>query len=107
MIEEECIGPSLRLMTIYGDDKNQHDKIWFTPNLASSILPLFAPAGMNFLRCRLLGLRRTASIPRPSGQIGASRNQARTTFVGDIRPRPLNEDEDAVAESDQEKNVNE
>src|SRR5580658_1362678 len=52
-----------------------------------------------------------AGIPRvravPAGKTGAAGDQASAALVREIRPRPLHEDEHAVLETNQEKNVNE
>src|ERR1044071_6064617 len=42
----------------------------------------------------------------PAGQVLVSRNQACSAFIGQIRPGPLNQNDQAIAETDQEKYVN-
>src|SRR5579871_1705989 len=49
----------------------------------------------------------TASCPRPAGQFGAARNQARAAFIREIGPCPLDEHQHAIAESDEKKDVHE
>jgi hypothetical protein len=46
-------------------------------------------------------------IGGPSGKVGAAGDQAGTALVRDVGPCPLNEDQEAVAEADQEKDVDE
>src|ERR1700730_4914492 len=43
----------------------------------------------------------------PAGKAGAAGDQARAALVGEIRPRPLDEDQHTVLEANQEKNVDE
>ncbi len=43
----------------------------------------------------------------PAGKIGAAGDQAGAALVGEIGPRPLDENQHAVLEADQEKNVDE
>src|SRR5579864_5618751 len=43
----------------------------------------------------------------PARELGASCNQPRAALIGDIGPRPLNEDQQTVAETDEKENVNE
>lgn len=43
----------------------------------------------------------------PAGKVGAAGDEAGAAFVGHVRPCPLNENEQAVAESDEIENVNE
>ena len=62
---------------------------------------------MNFLLGRLRRLGWSAWIGSPSGQVSAAGDQPRAAFVGDVGPRPLNEDQQPVAETDQEENVDE
>jgi len=44
---------------------------------------------------------------RPSGKIGAAGDEAGSALVGEVRPGPLDENQDAVAEADEEKDVDE
>ena len=46
-------------------------------------------------------------IGTPAGQVGAAGDQARATFVGDIGPGPLDENQEAIAETDEKENVDE
>ena len=46
-------------------------------------------------------------IGGPSWQIGAAGDQACTAFIGDVGPRPLNENQKPVAKTDEKKNVDE
>jgi len=68
------------------------------------LLVLVPRSGLN------LGLA-GAGIPRaraaPAGKTGAAGDQASAALIREIRPRPLHEDEHAVLETNQEKNVNE
>jgi len=44
---------------------------------------------------------------RPSGQCGVAGDEARAALVGHVRPEPLDENQQAIAEANQEENVNE
>src|SRR5450631_4411111 len=74
---------------------------------AMPIVPLFGGTGVNFLLGRLCRLGWSAWIGSPSGQISTTGDQPRAAFVGDVGPRPLNEHQQPVAETDQEKDVDE
>ena len=43
----------------------------------------------------------------PSREVGTARDQAGTSFVGHIGPCPLNENENTVAKTDEEEDVDE
>src|SRR5258708_8073562 len=71
-----------------------------------SIVPLFGLSGVDFLWCGLRS-RWSGFFIRPSRQIRAAGNEARSPLVGDIGPRPLHDYQQPVAETDQEENMNE
>src|ERR1700682_2446228 len=71
------------------------------------IVTLFSRNGMNFFRCGVAEIGSRRAKIRPSRQLGASGDQARAPLVRNIRPRPFNEYEQAIAKADQEKDVNE
>ena len=48
-----------------------------------------------------------AVLVGPAGQVGAAGNQASPAFVGEIRPSPLDKNQQAVAKADEKKNVDE
>src|SRR5579859_6421780 len=75
---------------------------------ANSIFFLFPGAGVDFFGGGdYRGVIGRSSGGAPSGQVRAARNQARTSFVCHVRPRPLDEDQQAVAKADEEENVHE
>ena len=52
-------------------------------------------------------LRTIRRIRFPAGEVGAAGDEACSAFVGHVGPGPLNKDEQAVSESDEEEDVNE
>src|ERR1700689_4900955 len=92
---EACIGP-LRLRSGQAFSSLRMTKI--CPD--ESIVPLFRGAGVNFLGCGG-GVGWNDRTGRPSRQIRAAGDQARSAFVGNIRPGPLNEDQQPVAKADE------
>src|ERR1035437_6764004 len=106
MVDEECIGPSLR-----SDDKALPCATRAGLGVESEIQghmllsPYFGRAGMDFLGGRLSGHGGGVLIGAPSGQVGAACDQARAAFVGDVGPSPLNENQEPVAKTDEKKNV--
>src|SRR6202023_3910515 len=71
------------------------------------IVTLFSRNGMNFFRCGVAEIGSRRAKIRPSRQLGASGDQARAPLVRNIRPRPFNEYQQAIAKANQEKDVNE
>src|SRR5579872_364449 len=76
------------------------------PALPDSIFFLFPRAGVNFLQCSLgrCPFRRRRGNS-PSRKVRAARDQPRASFVRDIGPGPLNENQQPVAEADQKQDV--
>src|SRR5271169_2522500 len=68
-------------------------------------LLLFVNRGRHFFG--LAGAGVPGSVLAPSGKTGAAGDKARAPLVSEIRPSPLDEDENTVAEANQEKNVDE
>src|ERR1700685_509818 len=70
-------------------------------------LLLFAGCGRNFLRRARSSRRDCRAGIGPARQVSAPGDEAGSALVCDIRPRPLNENQDAIAEADEKKNVDE
>ena len=73
----------------------------------TAIVALFARAGVDFLRSGWNFPHRDVRIGGPSRQIRAARDQACAPFVRHVGPRPLNENQQPVAETDEKKDVHE
>src|SRR6267154_457950 len=88
--------------------KSIRETVLFMSRLSPStlLLLLFIDHGRDFLG-RWFGLGIAGACFAPSGKTGATGDQASAALVSEVRPRPLNEDEHAVLEPDQEKNVDE
>src|SRR5580698_4224069 len=84
-------------------EKKSRDGSAFHERPTTIFLLLFVSRGGNFFG--LAGSRGLRAAP--ARKTGAAGDEARATFVGEIRPRPLNKDKDAVLETNQKKNVDE
>src|SRR3954462_9235520 len=72
------------------------------------IVHLFRRSGMNFLSLPLPGGNWRCRLgSSPSGQICAAGDQPCAAFICDIRPRPLNKDQQTVAKTNQKQDMHE
>ena len=72
----------------------------------TNIVYLFRRAGVNFLRhWPFGGNRRCRFRCSPSRKIRAAGDQTRAALISYVGPRPLDENQQAIAESDQEQDV--
>src|ERR1700751_1452627 len=77
------------------------------PRPPDNIVHLFSCAGGDFLGHVLSGGNLSDLRRYPSGKVRAAGDQPRSALVGNVGPRPLNENQKAIAEPDQEEDVHE